>query len=181
MFLDTWCYFQPHTCTTGYKSCLWHSHQPITSLLPPLCPFPSPLNYWGSGPWLSLLNSVITPDNIQIYMDDLTNALETQFFISTFSDLHLHSFSDLGIDISNFSPQLSYFLTTTSYASLPTLMPIFILYLNLQDFQPSEPLFLVSPTSLPHYTLGSMIHHVNHSFTNVNSLSFQSCYRKKYH
>lgn len=115
-------------------------------------------------------------------MDDLTNALETQFFISTFSDLHLHSFSDLGIDICNFSPQLSYCLTTTSYASLPTLIPTFILYLNLQDFQPSEPLFLVSPTSLPRCTLGSMIYHVNHSFANVlNSLSFQSCHLKKYH
>lgn len=90
----------------------------------------------ASGPWLSLLNSVIIPDNIQIYMDDLTNALETQFFISTFSDLHLHSFSDLGIDICNFSPQLSYFLTTTSYASLPTLIPISYYILIFKTFSP---------------------------------------------
>ena len=45
-------------------------------------------------------------------MDDLTNALETQFFMSTFSDLHLHSFSNLGIDICNFSPIL--ILSTSS-------------------------------------------------------------------
>ena len=132
----------------------------------------------GSAFWILLSLHV----NVQIYMDDLTNALETQFFMSTFSDLHLHSFSNLGIDICNFSPQLSYFLTTTSYASLPTLIPIFILYPNLQDFHSSEPLFLVSPTSLPHSTLGSMIHHVNHSFANVlSSPSFQSCHLKKYH
>ena len=137
MFLDTWCYFQPHTSTTGYKSCLSDT---LISLSPPFfllfVHFPHLSITEASGLWLSLLNSVIIPDNIQIYMDDLTNALETQFFISTFSDLHLQSFSDLGIDICNFSPQLSYFLTTTSYASLPTLIPISYYILIFKTFSP---------------------------------------------
>lgn len=137
MFLDTWCYFQPHTSTTGYKSCLSDT---LISLSPPFfllfVHFPHLSITEASGLWLSLLNSVIIPDNIQIYMDDLTNALETQFFISTFSDLHLQSFNDLGIDICNFSPQLSYFLTTTSYASLPTLIPISYYILIFKTFSP---------------------------------------------
>lgn len=137
MFLDTWCYFQLHTSTTGYKSCLSDT---LISLSPPFfllfVHFPHLSITEASGLWLSLLNSVIIPDNIQIYMDDLTNALETQFFISTFSDLHLQSFSDLGIDICNFSPQLSYFLTTTSYASLPTLIPISYYILIFKTFSP---------------------------------------------
>ena len=137
MFLDTWCYFQPHTSTTGYKSCLSDT---LISLSPPFfllfVHFPHLSITEASGLCLSLLNSVIIPDNIQIYMDDLTNALETQFFISTFSDLHLQSFSDLGIDICNFSPQLSYFLTTTSYASLPTLIPISYYILIFKTFSP---------------------------------------------